>query len=236
MTDFQTGAEGGGTPPIVLVVEDDHDTREMYEVLLKAEGFWVMKVADAVEAFGYAKDCHPDAVLTDLGLHGAADGAALIRHLRSEPEFEFTPIIAVTGREPRQWASLRGLQISAVLLKPVSPGTLIDGIKSAVQESAVLRARSKALLERIPVLQRSHAALRRSANNAASRRERACPFCGYLLVWVDRADLPQGSYDYYDWCKQGCGLFCFNVSTREFQQLAPGDRPQLRSDALPGEG
>jgi DNA-binding response OmpR family regulator len=235
MTQFETRTDRGEIPPIVLVVEDDRDTREMYEVLLKAEGFWVMKVADAVEAFEYAKDFHPDAVVTDLGLPGESDGAGLIRCLRTQPEFEFTPIIAVTGRQPRELPSLHGLQISAVLLKPVSPGALIDRIKAAMQESAVLRARSKAALERIPVLlQRSHAALRRSAEAAASRPERACPVCGHSLVWVNSRNLSQGRCDYYDWCEFGCGLFCCNVSTGEFQQLAPGARSQP-SDASPRE-
>jgi DNA-binding response OmpR family regulator len=52
---------------IVLVVEDDRDTRDMYEALLNAEGFRGTKAADPVEASAYAKDFHPDAVLTDLG-------------------------------------------------------------------------------------------------------------------------------------------------------------------------
>ena len=147
MTDFQTRTDRGEMPPIVLIVEDDRDTREMYEALLKAEGFWVMKVADAIEAFEYAMDFHPDAVLTDLGLPGDSDGAALIQHLRSEPELAFMPIIAVTSRQPPELPPLRGLGISAVLLKPVSPTTLIDEIKSGLQDSAVLRARSQALLD-----------------------------------------------------------------------------------------
>jgi CheY-like chemotaxis protein len=236
MTDFQIRTDGGEMPPIVLVVEDDRDTRDMYEALLKAEGFWVMKVADAAEAFEYAVDFHPDAVLTDLGLPGDADGPALIQHLRAEPDLEFTPVVAVTSRQPPELPSLRGLGIAAVLLKPVSPGALIEGIKSAMQESAVLRARSQALLERIPVLlQRSHAGLKRSAAVSSARRQRACPGCSRPLVWALGRELPQGRYDYYHPCKQGCGLFGFNVSTREFQPLAPRERSQEQTDASPGE-
>jgi DNA-binding response OmpR family regulator len=161
-------AERTGTneiPPIVLVVEDDRDTRDMYETLLSAGGFWVMKVGDAVEAFAYAKEVHPDAVLTDLGLPGLSGGAELIRALRADPAFAFTPIIAITGRQPRELPSLRGLAISAVLLKPVSSGTLLDRLNAALQQSSVLRARSRALLQRIPRLrQRSRALAERSAN------------------------------------------------------------------------
>jgi CheY-like chemotaxis protein len=232
MSDFQTRTDRGETPPIVLVVDDDRDTREMYEALLKAEGFWVMKVADAVEAFEYAVDFHPDAVLTDLGFPGDSDGTALIQHLRSEPDLEFTPVIAVTSRQPPDLPSLRGLGISAVLLKPVSPATLIDEIKSGMQDSAVLRARSQALLERIPVLlQRSHAALKRSADLSGATRQRPCPRCGGPLVRVESRELQPRKYDDYHHCKQGCGLFCFNASTREFQQLAPGEQLRGKIDA-----
>jgi CheY-like chemotaxis protein len=239
MMETRDGAGPVDIPPIVLVVEDDRDTRDMYEAVLNAEGFWVMKVGDAAEAFAYAKDFHPDAVLTDLGLPGESDGAGLIRELRAEREFQFTPIIAVTGRQPRELPSLRGLDISAVLLKPVSPATLIQRLRSALQHSAVLRARSTAILDRVPVLlQRSEAALRRSGEIAAARRkpqERGCPGCGEPLVWVESCDLRQGRYDYYQWCQQGCGLFCFNGSTQQFQQLAAADRSYWGDEAAPPE-
>ncbi|MEN3339860.1 MAG: hypothetical protein V7647_3536 [Acidobacteriota bacterium] len=229
MTDTREGAAAREIPPIVLVVEDDRDTRDMYEALLNSEGFWVMKVGDAIEAFEYATNFHPDAVLTDLGLGRDADGAGLIRSLRAVSEFEFTPIIAVTGTQPRELPSLRGLQISAVLLKPVSPRTLIDRLRSALQESSVLRARSTAILERIPVLlDRSEAARRRSTAAAATRRaarDRRCPRCEAPLIWVDSSDRAEGRVDYYQSCGRGCGLFCFNDSRQEFEQLAATDPP-----------
>jgi two-component system chemotaxis response regulator CheY len=221
-------AEHTGIPPIVLVVEDDRDNRDMYEALLNAEGFWVMKVGDPVEAFEYAKDFHPDAVLTDLGRSGESDGAELIRELRADPEFEFTPIIAVTGRQPSDFQTLKELEVSAVLLKPVSPDTLVERLNSALQDSALLRARSRALLERIPVLlQRSQAVLQRSSDAARAMleaRQRECPACGEPLVWVESSRVQQVSYDHYEWCARGCGLFCFNRSTGTFEQLAAGNR------------
>ena len=168
MTDTVDRTALNEIPPIVLVVEDDRDTRDMYEALLSAGGFWVLKVGDAVEAFEYAKDFHPDAVLTDLGLPGQSSGAELIRDQRADPAFAFTPIIAITGRQPRELPSLRGLEISAVLLKPVSPGTLLDRLNTALRHSSVLRARSAALLQRIPaLLEHSRTLAKGSANSDA---------------------------------------------------------------------
>jgi len=218
-------AGGSQIPPIVLVVEDDRDTRDMYEALLNAEGFWVLKVADAVEAMEYAKDFHPDAVLTDLGLPGGSDGADLIRDLRADPDFEFTPIIAVTGRQPRELPSLRGLELSAVLLKPVSPAALVERLTAALHDSTVLRARSAALLERLPVLrERSSAAMGRSSRSAAAaagRRARPCPRCVQPLTWFERSRVGEEQIDYFEPCERGCGLFSFNWRTEQFQELAP---------------
>ena len=101
-----------------------------------------------------------------------------------------------------------------------------------MQESALLRARSKAILERIPVLvEQSLAALRRSADAARLRRQRRCPVCQQPLVWVDRKRLPHGRHDYYESCEKGCGLFRFDVRMQTFERLAPGDRSQRRGDA-----
>ena len=237
MPDVSGSFDGNDIPPIVLVVEDDRDTRDMYEALLNAEGFWVMKVGDALEAFEYAKVFQPDAVLTDLGLPGAVDGAELIRDLRADPTFQFTPIIAVTGRQPRELPSLRGLEISAVLLKPVSPGTLIERLSSAITHSAVLRARSTAALEKIPVLlQRPRAATHHSDELRAEdlrQKDRPCPSCSEPLTWIETSRLNGVKYDYYEWCPQGCGLFCFNRSAGAFEQL--NGRPAGSASGSPRE-
>ena len=125
----------------------------------------------------------------------------------------------MTSRQPPDLPSLRGLGISAVLLKPVLTRDT-DRARSnpAMQDSAVLRARSKALLERIPVLlQRSQAALKRSADVSSryddNARVRVCR--RPLRVGRQPRTAAAKVHDYYQSCKQGCGLFCFNVSMRE---------------------
>jgi DNA-binding response OmpR family regulator len=238
MTGSLDGLAREEIPPIVLVVENDRDTREMYEALLNSEGFWVLKVSDASEAFEYARDFRPDAVVTDLGLAGESDGAELIRRLRGSREFDFMPVIAVTGLQPPEMPSLNGLEVAAVLLKPVSPRTLVDRLEAALQKSAVLRARSRALLERIPVLlKRSLSASRRSSFCRASTpptlsRQRNCPSCGQPLLWIDTSMLVDGTFDFYDACARGCGAFSFNRSTGRFDATGTRRRSTLHRNGV----
>jgi two-component system cell cycle response regulator len=126
---------GSPLPPIVLVVDDHADTVEMYDLLLSAEGYWVARASTAIEAFEYALEVRPDAIVTDLGLPGEMDGTDLIRQLRADPAFQHVPILAVTGREPRDMPSLAGLNILALLLKPVAPETLLARVHGALADS-----------------------------------------------------------------------------------------------------
>jgi DNA-binding response OmpR family regulator len=134
-----TGPADTTVPPILLVVDDHDDTRDMYDGLLSASGYWVACASTGLEAFEYARDIQPDVVITDLGLPGHVDGAELIRELRSDRSLQKVPVLVVTGREPRDLPSLAGLDISALLLKPVAPETLIARIQAALAEAALKR-------------------------------------------------------------------------------------------------
>jgi CheY-like chemotaxis protein len=211
-------------PPIVLIVDDHADTLEMYSSLLSSEGYWAATASTAHEAFAYAQDVQPDAVVTDLGLPGPRDGVDLIRELQAHPTLGQVPIVAVTGREPREVPSLAGVQISALLLKPVSPRALVTRVSAAIQQSHDLRLRSDALRERIPeLLKRSSALLLKSSgrdsSNAGPARE--CPSCGAQLSFIESGVLSGIEYEYYQWCRNRCGLYCYNRRARAFERLAP---------------
>ena len=218
------GEQDTPLPPIVLVVDDHADTVEMYDVLLSAQGYWVARASTALEAFEYARDVHPDAIVTDLGLPGEMDGAELIRQLRADPVLQDVPILAVTGREPREVPSLSGLKMLGLLLKPVAPETLIARVRAALSESASLRSRSSVALARVaPLLTRSAGLLAQSRRGQAEGvRTRPCPSCGGALEWLETGQLNGFEYEYYRWCAAGCGLYCYNVGTGDFELLAPG--------------
>jgi CheY-like chemotaxis protein len=211
----------GGAPPVVLIVEDHADTLEMYDALLRSAGFLVGHASEALEAFEYAQDLQPDAVITDLGLPGPMDGADLIREMRADAALHDVPVVAVTGRAPRQMPSLAGLHMSALLLKPVAPITLVSRLKSAIAHSAATRAHDAAVpqagegpADGSPEVKRGMA--------PADKRHRQCPGCGTTLEWLNAGRLHGVMYDYYRWCTYGCGLYCFNRVSGDFEHLTGG--------------
>jgi chemosensory pili system protein ChpA (sensor histidine kinase/response regulator) len=119
----------GEAPPIVLVVEDDADTLEMYEALLSARGYWVARAANGVDAVESAQALRPDAIVIDVGLPGGMDGTELIRELQADGRLRGIPVLVVTGREPRHLPSFAGLRISGILVKPVAPDTLLAQVE-----------------------------------------------------------------------------------------------------------
>lgn len=211
-------------PPIVLVVDDHADTVEMYEMLLGAQGYWVARASNGTDAFEYALDVRPDAIVTDLGLPGDMDGAELIRQVRSHPTLCDVPILAVTGRDPRDIPSLSGLKMLGLLLKPVAPETLLARVQTALEQSAELRSKSAATIAKVePLLAKSAALVAQNRRHGrAADSTRACPSCGEGLEWIETGKLNGAEYDYYRWCAGKCGLYCFNRTTQKFELLSTG--------------
>jgi two-component system, OmpR family, phosphate regulon response regulator PhoB len=111
--------------PMVLLVEDHLDTRDMYAWSLEASGFRVLTAAAADEAFDLATTMRPHIVVTDYVLQGGPSGADLCNRLKDDSRTAAIPTLMVTGSTQRQLAegSLRG-SCSVVRLKPYLPDAL----------------------------------------------------------------------------------------------------------------
>ena len=212
-------------PPIVLIVEDDADTREMYHAALEFDGFWVVDTSLANDAVVRAAEIRPDIIVTDIGLNGPMDGVSLAQQLRSDARTSEIPLLAITGRDPRTLGEKSAL-FEDVLLKPVLPDHLSQKIKDTLERSRALSLRSAAARAKVPeLLARSHRLLNFSEKMAerAARMphtERACPGCGVPMVWVDCRTRRGVSFDYYRPCENGCGRFCYNRRERRIVPLA----------------
>jgi two-component system cell cycle response regulator DivK len=82
--------------PLVLVVDDFQDNREMFAEFLSLSGFRVAEASTGVEAIDRAFELIPDVILMDLSLP-ELDGWEATRKLKGDPRTGHIPIVALTG-------------------------------------------------------------------------------------------------------------------------------------------
>jgi CheY-like chemotaxis protein len=116
---------------LVLVIEDDQDTRDMYAELLKSSGFVVQTARTGMEGFTRACESTPGVILTDLGLP-TIDGWEVVRRLKSDERTKHIPVIVITGRTTSELDDKALSLDTRVLLKPCPPEMLIEEIEKAL--------------------------------------------------------------------------------------------------------
>ena len=82
--------------PLILVVEDYSDAREMYAAFLKVSGFRVVEAQNGIEAVQKGIRLRPDIILMDLALP-RLDGWEATRRLKANERTRDIPVIALTG-------------------------------------------------------------------------------------------------------------------------------------------
>src|SRR5215469_16900225 len=83
--------------PVVLVVEDDPNIRELLRFMLAEAGYEAMAVADGAAALTALETVRPDLVTLDLQLPGI-DGAEVLRRMRRTPSLRALPVVIISGR------------------------------------------------------------------------------------------------------------------------------------------
>ncbi len=127
--------------PLILLVEDHQDTRQMYAEFL-AIGFDVLTAPDGEQALDTVRRRHPDLVITDLSLPGI-DGFQLIAAVRNDATFREIPIICLSGyggfaHEQRA----RAAGCDRILQKPCMPDKLAEVAAELIHDAATRRTNS----------------------------------------------------------------------------------------------
>lgn len=123
----------GSAAPLVLVVEQDEPTRDMYKEWLSYCGFRVIEASSASEALEIAHALHPAIITTGIGLRDHDDGCVLCDRLKHDDETRTIPVLVVTG-----WAMgghverAREAGCDGVLLKPCAPAALLSEIQRLI--------------------------------------------------------------------------------------------------------
>ncbi len=87
---------GPATDPIILVVDDDADLREMINLMLRRDGIAITEAENGAGALAYCREHRPDLILLDI-MMPVVDGVNACRQIRQLPGFMDTPILMVTA-------------------------------------------------------------------------------------------------------------------------------------------
>lgn len=109
----------------ILTVDDSSSIRQMVSFTLKQAGYTVIEAEDGQKGLDTARQNRADLVITDLNMPNM-NGMELIRHLRQEPNYKFTPILMLTT-ESDESRKMEGRQAGATgwIVKPFNPEQLI---------------------------------------------------------------------------------------------------------------
>jgi two-component system cell cycle response regulator DivK len=121
--------KGDPDGPLVLVVEDYQDAREMYAAYLQFSGFQVAEATNGVEAIEKSIELMPDIILMDLALP-KMDGWEATRRLKTDERTRHIPVVALTGHALAGHAEgARQAGCDSFVIKPCLPDALVAEIQ-----------------------------------------------------------------------------------------------------------
>jgi diguanylate cyclase len=113
-----------GNQARILIVDDDHDNREVLELVLAWEGYLIVTACSGEEALAIMAKEPPDLVLLDVMMPGMS-GCEVAAEIRGNPATKNIPIMLLTALDNR---TARTLALSAgaedVLIKPLDRAEL----------------------------------------------------------------------------------------------------------------
>jgi CheY-like chemotaxis protein len=123
------------TNPLILVADDDRDTRELYRACFDTNGYETAEAGTGSQAIVAAGGMVPDVLLTDYLLPDV-DGVTIARRLKANPRTAGIRILMVTGygtAELQRLAAAAGIE--RVLLKPGLPHAVMREVGRLLSRS-----------------------------------------------------------------------------------------------------
>lgn len=116
----------------ILAVDDSSSLRQMVAFTLKSSGFDVIEAVDGQDAIDKLNGRMVDLVLTDQNMP-RMDGLTLVRHLRTLPHFQSTPILILTTESSDEMKQAgRAAGATGWMVKPFDPRKLIEVIRKVL--------------------------------------------------------------------------------------------------------
>jgi len=127
-----TRASSAEHSPVVLVVDDHEDTRQMSLIVLRSQGFSAMAAVGGQAGFVCACEQQPDAIITDLAMPDG-DGWEFVHQLSTDPRTKRIPVVMLTAcatENVRQRAQQEN--VAAFFFKPCAPDVLAAELRRLI--------------------------------------------------------------------------------------------------------
>jgi two-component system, cell cycle response regulator DivK len=130
------------TAPLVLLVDDFQDNREMYAMYLIHAGLRVAEASDGHEALEKAFALLPDIIVMDLSLPGL-DGWEATRQLKRDVRSRHIPVLALTSHALDGFSEgARAAGCDGFVTKPCLPDQLLGEIRAILGGATRTQSRS----------------------------------------------------------------------------------------------
>ena len=118
----------------VMTVDDSATVRQVLQMTLEGAGYEVLQAVDGVDALRKLAKESVDMLVTDLNMPNM-DGLELIKKVRAEGQYRFTPIVMLTteSSEEKKKAG-REAGASGWIVKPFKPEQLLKVVKMVLGE------------------------------------------------------------------------------------------------------
>ena len=117
---------------VVLVVDDNEDSRIIYGSALRHAGYAVHTANDGIQGVESAVANAPDLILLDISMP-RLDGMQALAQLKDNPRTAAIPVVAVSARvNKEQHDAVLRAGFSEVLLKPITPARILESVKRFV--------------------------------------------------------------------------------------------------------
>jgi len=116
---------------IILIIEDDHETRVAYRNALESDGYAVVTVTNGKSALEFlARNPSVDLVLLDMNMP-IMGGDEFLEIRSRDPQLSALPVVVVTGRGDES-----RFEVSEKMSKPIELSVLLKKVGSILKGGA----------------------------------------------------------------------------------------------------
>jgi CheY-like chemotaxis protein len=133
MSEYLPDSHSRARTHVVVLAEDDEDTRHVYGIILRHYGYRVEEALDGLAAVELVRATRPDVVLMDVNLP-TMDGYAAGRLLKANEETRSIPILAFSADIDTTADLPTGHGVfDGYIVKPISPTDLVKRVGEFIE-------------------------------------------------------------------------------------------------------